>query len=167
MNKKIIALVLVFALALCAVSAASTSGTAKKDAFSVGIGLGTNSGVAVKYGMGKFDVQGNVGIAIKNSKVAFSGDVGAFYDFYDINFNTGALTKTQTISLTTGPVVGLNVQDGSLGLDIVWTVGAEYTFGKVPVTMFLKLGGGYGMLFADSVNGGFTFYGVLGAVYTF
>ena len=166
MNKKIIALVLVFALALCAVSA-STSGTSKKNAFSVGIGLGTNSGVALKYGVGKFDVQANVGVAIKNSNFFFSGDVGAFYDIYDINFNTGALTKTQTISITTGPVVGLNVQNGLLGLDGVWTIGAEYTFGKVPVTMFLKLGGGVSLVFADSVNLGPTFYGVLGAVYTF
>ena len=165
MNKKIIAIVLVVALALCSLSAESTSGTSKKNALSLGIGLGTNSGVAVKYGMGKFDVQANVGVAIRNSNFIFSGDVGAFYDFYDINFKAGS--SKQTISLTTGPLVGLNVQSGSLGLDAIWTVGAEYTFNKVPVSMFLKLGGGYGMVFADSVNGNFAFYGVLGAVYTF
>ncbi len=164
MNKKIIAIVLVVALALCSLSAASTTGTAKKNAFSLGVGLGTNSGVAVKYGMGKFDLQANVGIVIKNG-VCFSGDVGAFYNFYDINFKAGS--SKQTISLTTGPLVGMNAQDKSFGLDVIWTVGAEYTFKKVPVTMFTKLGGGYGMKFASSFEGKPTFYGVLGAVYTF
>lgn len=165
MNKKIIAIVLVVALALCSLTAASTTGTSKKNAFSLGVGLGTNSGVAVKYGMGKFDLQANVGIVIRNSEVSFSGDVGAFYNFYDINFKAGS--SKQTISLTTGPLVGMNVQNGLFGLDAIWTIGAEYTFNKVPVTMFTKLGGGYGMVFADSVNGNFAFYGVLGAVYTF
>ncbi len=169
MNKKIVALILVVALALCSLSAASSTGTSRKNAFSVGVGLGTNSGVALKYGMGNFDVQGNVGIAIKNSKIAFSGDVGAFYNFYNINFNTGALTKTQTISLTTGPVVALNVQDGLVAIDANWTVGGEYTFNKVPVTVFLKLGLGCGFALSES-NSGVDFpryYGVLGALYTF
>ena len=165
MNKKIIAIVLVVALALCSLSAESTSGTSKKNAFSLGIGLGTNSGVAVKYGMGKFDVQANVGVVIRNSNFIFSGDVGAFYDFYDINFKAGS--SKQTISLTTGPVLGLFAQNGGVGLSAVWTVGAEYTFNKVPVTMFTKLGAGYGFGFSESVNAGFAFYGVLGAVYTF
>ena len=167
MNKKIVALFLVVALALCSLSAAQSTGTARKNAFSVGVGLGTNSGVALKYGMGNFDVQGNVGIALKNSKIAFSGDVGAFYNFYNINFNTGALTKTQTISLTTGPLVALNVQDSLFALDAIWTIGAEYTFNKVPVTMFLKLGLGYGFALSDNANSGITGYGVLGALYTF
>ncbi len=165
MNKKIIAIVLVVALALCSLSAASTSGTSKKNAFSLGIGLGTNSGVAVKYGMGRFDLQANVGVAIRNSSFIFSGDLGAFYNFYDINFKAGS--SKQTISLTTGPLVGMNAQNGSFGLDAIWAVGAEYTFNKVPVTMFMKLGAGCGILFADSVNTSFAFYGVLGAVYTF
>lgn len=168
MNKKIIALILIVSLAICSVFAASTTGTSKKDSISVGVGLGTNSGVAIKYGMGKFDVQGDVGIAIKNSNIAFSGDVGAFYNFYNINFNTGTFTKTQTIALTTGPVVALSVKDSVLGLDAFWTVGAEYTFSKVPVTLFTKLGAGYGLVFAsESFNGSMSFYGVFGALYTF
>ncbi len=166
MNKKIIALVLVAALALTAVSAAETSGTAKKNAFSLGVGLGTNSGVAVKYGMGAFDYQANVGVLINDGTFCFAGDLGAFYNFYNINFNTGALTRTQTISLTTGPVVECFIEN-AFGLGAVWTVGAEYSFNKVPVTMFIKLGGGVSIVFTDTTNLGPTFYGVLGAVYTF
>ena len=167
MNKKIIALVLVFALALCAVSAASSTGTAKKNAFSLGLAGGTNNGVAVKYGMGKFDIQGVVGLAVNHNSPSFFGSVGAFYDVYDINFNTGALTKTQTISITVGPLVGFVLQENLFGLDFVGAVGAEYTFSKVPVTAFLKLGGGYSLGLSDGFNSRPIFYGVIGALYTF
>lgn len=167
MNKKIIALILVVALAVCSLSAASTTGTSRKNEFSLGVGLGTNTGAAVKYGMGKFDLQGNVGVKFVGG-VQFSFDLGAYYNFYDIKFNTGALTKTQTISLTAGPVVALNVQKGSLSLDAIAAIGAEYTWSKVPVTMFLKLGGGVDLTFASSaVTPKFVPYAVLGALYTF
>ncbi len=167
MNKKIIALVLIFALALCSVFAAQTTGTSKKNDLSLGVAVGTNTGVAVKYGMGKFDLQGSVGVKFIGD-FKFYGDLGAYYNFYDWKFNTGALTKTQTISFSAGPAVAVTLQQGTLGLDAFLAAGAEYTWSDVPITMFLKLGGGCGMVFVKS---GATFspifYGVLGAVYTF
>lgn len=167
MNKKVIALVLIFALALCSVFAQSTTGTSKKNAFSLGIGLGTNNGVALKYGFGKFDLQGNVGVKVVGG-VQFCGDVGAFYNFYDWKFNTGTFTKTQTISFTAGPVCAISYKSNTLGIDVLGVAGAEYTWSDVPVTMFLKLGAGYGMKIAQSsFTGSVAFYGVLGALYTF
>ncbi len=167
MNKKVFALILVVALALCSLSAASTTGTSGKNELSLGVGLGTNSGVAVKYGMGKFDLQGNVGVKFVGG-TQFSIDVGAFYNFYDIKFNTGTLSKTQTISLTAGPIAAFNVKKGSLAIDAILAVGAEYTWSKVPITMFLKLGGGADFKFENSsVSTKFVPYAVLGAVYTF
>lgn len=167
MNKKIIALVLVFALAVCSVFASSTTGTSKKDGFSLGVGLGTNTGVAVKYGMGKFDFQGDVGIKFMGG-FGFSGDLGAYYNVYDITFKTDTFSKTQCIPLTVGPVVALSVTEGQLGLDVLAVLGAEYTWSKVPVTMFLKLGGGLGLTFTqDGVGTGGKFYGVVGALYNF
>ncbi len=167
MNKKVIALVLVFALAICSVFASSTTGTSRKDGFSLGVGLGTNTGVAVKYGMGKFDFQGDVGIKFMNG-FGFSADLGAYYNVYDITFKTDTFSKTQYIPLTVGPVVALNVTEGKLGLDFLAVAGAEYTWSKVPVTMFLKLGGGCGLAFSsESVSVKPTFYGVVGALYNF
>ncbi|MGN1164714.1 MAG: hypothetical protein ACI4S4_07930 [Candidatus Ornithospirochaeta sp.] len=166
MNKKIVAIVLVVALALTSLAAASTTGTSKKDALSVGVGLGTNSGVAVKYGMGKFDLQGGLSFAVNGGNAALGIDCGAFYNFANWTFKTGTLSTPQTIAFTTGPIAMVKIKSG-VGLDAIWAVGAEYTFPKVPVTMFLKAGIGYGFSFSESINAGLRGYGVLGALYNF
>ena len=168
MKKKIIAFVLIAALAVVSLAAASTTGTAKKNSVALGIGLGTHNGLAFKYGYGKFDLAVNASAKVVGGHgVLFSADVGAFYNVYDIVFDTGALTKKQTISLSLGPVAAFSVKEGYLGLDALFVVGAEYTWSKVPVTMFLKLGGGVGFDINDNFSASFAPYGVIGAVYTF
>ncbi len=168
MNKKIIAFVLIVALALVSLSAASTTGNAKKNSVALGLGLGTNNGLAFKYGYGKFDLAVNASAKVGTNGVSFAADLGAFYNIYDIVFDTGALTKKQTISLSLGPVVAIDVKEGYLGLDALFVLGAEYTWSKVPITMFLKLGGGPGFDINDSFAiKSFVPYAVVGAVYTF
>lgn len=173
MNKKIIALVLVFALAVCSVFASnsllpsSTSGTSKKNGFSAGVAAGTNVVAVAKYGLGKCDLQLNLGLNFLKGN-AFYVDLGAFYNVYTISFNTGTFTKTQNIPLTVGLSGACNIASGKFSMDVLALLGAEYTWSKVPVTMFLKAGAGLGLDFSDSgVKAGVSGYGVLGAVYNF
>ena len=168
MKKKIVAIVLVVALALTGLFAAqSTSGTSKKGQFSIGAGIGTDLSVVAKYGMGKFDLQGDLALSFLNGN-SFAVDCGGFYNFYDWNVVSGSLKAPQYISFTAGPLAKLGVSSGNLGLGVLACVGAEYTFPKVPVTVFLKVG--VGPQFAFSQNGAnvsVTGYGVLGGLYNF
>lgn len=166
MKKKIVAIVLVVALALTGLFAAqSTSGTSKKGQVSVGAGIGTDLSVVAKYGMGKFDLQGDLSLDFLNGS-SFAVDCGAFYNFYDWNVVSGSLKAPQYISFTTGPLAKIIIKNG-VGLGLLWGVGAEYTFPKVPVTLFLKVGLGAKIDFGDSVKAGVTGYGVLGGLYNF
>ena len=165
MNKKIVAIVLVVALAVTGLFAASTEGTSKKGQFSIGAGIGTDISVVGKYGMGKFDLQGDLSLDFLNGN-AFSIDCGAFYNFYDWNVVSGSLKAPQYISFTTGPVVKIMVKSG-ISLGAIWGAGAEYTFPKVPVTVFLKVGLGAKFVFGEDFSVDPTGMGVLGAVYNF
>ena len=165
MNKKIVAIVLVVALAVTGLFAASTEGTSKKGQFSIGAGIGTDISVVGKYGMGKFDLQGDLSLDFLNGN-AFSIDCSAFYNFYDWNVVSGSLKAPQYISFTTGPVVKIMVKNG-ISLGTIWGAGAEYTFPKVPVTVFLKVGLGAKFDFGENFSVGPTGMGVLGAVYNF
>ena len=165
MNKKVIAIVLVFALAVTGLFAASTNGTSKKGEVSVGAGIGTDLSLVVKYGMGKFDLQGDLSLDFLSGN-AFAVDCGAFYNFYNWNVVSGSLKAPQYISFTTGPLAKLIVKDG-ISLGALWGVGAEYTFPKVPVTVFLKVGLGAKLGFGDTFSVGFTGYGILGGLYNF
>lgn len=168
MNKKVIAIVLVFALAVTGLFAASTNGTSKKSEVSVGAGIGTDLSLVVKYGMGKFDLQGDLSLDFLSGN-AFAVDCGAFYNFYNWNVVSGSLKAPQYISFTTGPLAKLIVNFNSgVGLGALWCVGAEYTFPKVPVTVFLKVGLGAKFDFSKGgVGTGVTGYGILGGLYNF
>ena len=168
MNKKVVAIVLVVALALTGLFAAQyTNGTSKKGQFSIGAGVGTDLSVVAKYGMGKFDLQGDLSLDFLNGN-SFAVDCGAFYNFYDWNVVSGSLKAPQYISFTTGPLAKLIVKGGDgVGLGALWGVGAEYTFPKVPVTVFLKVGLGAKIDFGEPVKAGVTGYGVLGGLYNF
>ena len=121
MNKKIVAIVLVIALALTSAFAATT-GTSKKGDVSVGAGIGTGVEVVARYGMGKFDLQGGVSLDFLSGN-SFAINGGAFYNFADWTFKTGTLAAPQKISFTTGPLAKVLVKDGvGLGLYIVKTI---------------------------------------------
>ena len=169
MNKKIVAIVLIVALAVTGLFAAkSTNGTSKKGQFSIGAGVGTDVAVVAKYGMGKFDLQGDLSLDFLNGN-ALAVDCGGFYNFYDWNVVSGSLKAPQYISFTTGPLAKLIVNFNSgVGLGALWCVGAEYTFPKVPVTVFLKVGLGAKFDFSQGgVGTGVTGYGILGGLYNF
>lgn len=166
MNKKIVAIVLVIALALTTAFAASTKGTSRKDAFSVGAGVGTGLEVVAKYGKGDFDFQGGLSLDFLSGS-SFSVNAGAFYSFAKWNVLDGSLKAPQYIYFTTGPIARVSISNG-LALGALWGVGAEYTFPKVPVTAFLKVGLGADIAFSDSgAAAKVTGLGVLGALYNF
>ena len=163
--KKIVAIVLIAALAITGLFAASTTGTSKKGQFSVGAGIGTGVSVVGKYGMGKFDFQGDLSLDFLSGN-SFAVDCGAFYNFANWNVVSGTLKAPQYIKFTTGPVAQVAIKNG-VALGALWGVGAEYTFPKVPVTVFLKVGFGFGVSFGESVSAKPTGYGVLGGLYNF
>ena len=166
MNKKIVAIVLVIALALTSAFAATT-GTSKKGDVSVGAGIGTGVEVVARYGMGKFDLQGGVSLDFLSGN-SFAINGGAFYNFADWTFKTGTLAAPQKISFTTGPLAKVLVIKDGLGLGLLWAAGAEYTFPKVPVTIFLNVGLGINLKFNDSgVGTSLAGHGILGGLYTF
>ena len=115
--------------------------------------------------MGKFDLQGDLSLDFLNGN-AFSIDCGAFYNFYDWNVVSSSLKTPQYISFTTGPVAKIMVKNG-ISLGAIWGAGAEYTFPKVPVTVFLKVGLGAKFDFGENFSVGPTGMVVLGAVYNF
>lgn len=171
MNKKVLAIVLVIALALTSAFAASTSGTAKKDSLAVGLNLGTTTGATVKYGMGKYDFQGTVGFGVLSK--GFDVEAGAYYDFYDITFKTGsnaiekAASKTQTICCVAGPLAGVSISGDGVKLNALGVVGMEYTFSKLPLSLYLRAGLGVGIGIGEEFTVGLAGTGALGGVYTF
>ncbi|MBQ0071561.1 MAG: hypothetical protein KBS81_06865 [Spirochaetales bacterium] len=171
MNKKVIAIVLLVALALVPVFAKSYSGTAKKDSLAVGLNLGICTGVTAKYGMGDFDFQGTVGFGTLSNGLSF--EAGAYYNFYDITFKTGsnaiekAASKTQTISCVAGPVAGVSLSSNGVSVAAMGVAGLEYTFAKAPFTVYLKAGLGVELSIGDDVKTALAGTGALGCVYTF
>ncbi|MDY5930697.1 MAG: hypothetical protein SPJ34_01550, partial [Candidatus Ornithospirochaeta sp.] len=82
MKKKALLICLLAALLVSPVFADSTKGTEKDGSFGLGLNLGTNTGVGMKFGMGSFDVLANVGLdnfKVSNAGVGIGGDVAVSY----------------------------------------------------------------------------------------
>ena len=87
--KKALTILLVLAvIAVMPLAAADRRGTSEEGAFGIGLNLGTNNGVGLKFGMGDFDIIANVGLNILrlNTGLSLGGDVGFQYEVYDIQF---------------------------------------------------------------------------------
>ena len=172
MKKKAIILLIVAALAIAPAAAAQYKGASEEGQWGIGLNLGTNTGVAIKYGFGDFDIFGNVGfdfLELKTDPFVFSigADVGLSYEVYDVDFGGG-----HHMPITVGLIfpMGFIINDGCLdfNLGIQAQAGIEYQIPKVPVSFYLRLGVGLDMLFGTSgLDLGPGISGGLGVLYVF
>ena len=64
MKKKVLVLLVIALMAAVPAMAASTRGAADDGSVGIGLNLGTNTGLGMKFGMGKFDIFADVGLSV-------------------------------------------------------------------------------------------------------
>lgn len=166
MKKKVLLIALLVALILAPVTAASYRGSEKDGTVGVGLNLGTNTGIGLKFGLGDFDVLANIGIDnFHFDPFSLGGDVAVSYEVYDFDFGHG-----HHMPLTVG--VGANmgfVFDNSFGfsLAVVVPVGVSYQIPDFPMQFYLRLAPGVGLLDNSQFDPYFAFAGYIGALWMF
>ena len=125
MKKKVLLIALLVALILAPVTAASYRGSEKNGTFGVGLNLGTNTGVGLKFGMGDFDILANIGLSnfqVSADRFSLAGDIAASYEVYDVDFGKG---HHMPITVGGGVTMGFTIGDQfGLDLSVVVPVGA-------------------------------------------
>lgn len=168
MKKKILVVCLLIALVLVPATAASYKGSTAKNTLGVGLNLGTNTGVGLKFGMGKFDVIGNVGIADFHfgNPTTIAADAAASYEVYDIDIKgQHHMPITVGLGVNADFVIG---SESSVSVGILAPVGIEYTIPTFPMNFYLRLAPGLDIKIDGSgVGFGFGFGAYLGALYMF
>ncbi len=169
MKKKIAIIAVVFALIVTPVFAAG--GVSEDNSIGVGLNLGTNTGVALRFGLGDFDVLANLGfdmLNIFNGDFTLAGDAAASWNFYTIDGGRG-LEFPLTVGAGVNTAISFN--DGvKTDLSVIVPVGIEYNFNQisdVPITMYLRLAPGMQMLKANKWDPSFDFAFYLGALWNF
>ena len=168
MKKKVLVLLVVAVLAVAPAMAADYRGSTEDGSVGVGINLGTNTGLGLKFGMGKFDIFADVGLDawhIGSDGVGLGGDVGVSYEVYDID-----LGGKHHMPITVGLMVPMGFffgQNFSMNLGVVIQAGLEYQFPEVPILLYLRLGGGIDMKIVGDWTLGGLFAGSIGALWMF
>lgn len=170
--KKILVLALVAVFAVTGLFASFTddySGTMDEGSFALGVNLGTNTGVAVRYGYGRFDIFGDVGVDFitlgREGEFAIGADVGASWEVYDFDFGNG-----HHMPLTVGLMVPLGFGFGDdfiFNLSVLAQVGVQYKLPKYPWSFYARLGLGLGLDIAPDFDLFFSGAGSIGALYHF
>ena len=167
MKKKVLVLLVVAILAI-APAAAATRGSSNDGAFGIGLNLGTNTGFGMKFGMGKFDILANVGIAdfnIGSDGFALGGDVAVSYEVYDIDLG-GRHHMPITVGLGAKTKFDIG-KDFKFDLSLVVPVGLEYQIPDFPLSFYLRLGPGMSIIENTKLDIGFDFVGYLGVLWVF
>ena len=167
--KKVLVLLVVAILAITpAMAARSTSGTSEEGAVGVGLNLGTNSGLGLKFGMGKFDIFANVGfdaLSIGKNGFGLGGDVGVSYEVYDIDLG-GPHHMPVTLGLM-APMRFFIGDNFMFNLGVLVQAGLEYQLPEVPVLFYLRVGLGVDLAIIPSFNVDFGYSGAIGVMYVF
>lgn len=167
MKKKVLILLVVAVLAI-APAMAATRGSSDDGSFGIGLNLGTNTGLGMKFGMGKFDVLANVGLANFNigaDGFNLGGDVAVSYEVYDIDIK-GPHHMPVTVGL--GAAMNFRFADQfGFDLSLVVPVGLEYQIPDVPVAFYLRLAPGISIMENTKVDIGFGFAGYIGVLWVF
>ena len=168
MKKKVLVLLVVAILAVAPAMAASTRGSSSDGSFGIGLNLGTNTGIGMKFGMGKFDILANVGLANFNigaNGFNMAGDVAVSYEVYDIQIK-GPHHMPVTVGL--GATMGFRLADQfGFDLSIVVPVGLEYQIPDLPLSFYLRLAPGIRLFENSNFNINFGFAAYIGALWVF
>ena len=150
MKKKVLILLVAALLATVpAMAAYEPHGAVDEGSFSVGLNLGTNTGVGFKYGFGSFDLVGNVGFDFLSFNVnpfryGIGLDIGVNFEVYDID-----LGGKHHMPVTVGAMLPLGfviTENGfAFNLAAAVTAGLEYQIPDVPISFYLRLGVGPAM----------------------
>ena len=169
MKKKAIVLLIIAVLAITPAMAAPR-GSSSEGSVGVGLNLGTNTGLGLKFGMGKFDIVANVGLDvlhISNGNLSLGGAVGFQYEVYDIQID-----GPHHMPVTVGLLVPMGFTFGNqfaMHLGVQAMAGLEYMIPDVPVLFYLRVGLGVDMRIVggDGFDLGFGASGALGVMYVF
>lgn len=169
--KKILVFALVAVLAVSSVFADSFmddySGTMKEGSWGVGLNLGTNTAVALKYGYSKFDAFANVGADLTHLSDGFSlgVDLGASWQVYDVDFGKG-----HHMPITVGAMIPVGIvfgDDFAVNLGALVQGALEYKLPKYPWSFYLRLGLGINFKIGSDFGIGLGYSAAIGALYLF
>ena len=136
-NMKKFALVAIVILLSVSTVFASAYGASKKDALSIGLNLGSNNGVVVDYGMGKFDLEAIVGFSLFNKNMDV--EIAANYALFDIA-DMADFAGYMPFTVGAEGVISTNFKDFGVGATVPMKL--AYTFPKVPVTLYFRVAPG-------------------------
>lgn len=164
--KKRIAIIALVILCVAApmFAASNTRGAADRNTLGVGLNLGTNTGLGLRYGYGPFDVIANIGldvVKLSGGNWTLSFDVGASYQVYTIDGGSN-LKFPITLGLIVTPSVTFG-NNATFNFGVLVPVGIEYTFDDVPITAYFRLAPGMNILPSAS----FTCGAFIGALWNF
>ena len=155
MKKKALVICLLAALLVAPAFAASTAGTDKDGSFGLGLNLGTNTGVGMKFGMGSFDVLANVGLdnfKVSNAGVGIGFDTSCSFEVYDFKIDS-----QNHMPLSVG--VGLSTffdfsSNFAYDLGMLVPVGISYQLHKLPAELYFRLVPALSIVRGNSLNVG-------------
>lgn len=140
MKKKVLLVALLVALILAPVTAASYRGSEQDGAIGVGLNLGTNTGVGLKFGFGDFDILANIGVAdFEFNPFYLGGDVAVSYELYDFDFGHG---HHLPLTLGAGILTGFGFDPFKFALSVVFPLGVSYQIPDFPMQFYLRVAPG-------------------------
>ena len=163
MKKRVLVLLAIALMAAVPAMAASTRGAADDGSFGIGLNLGTNNGLGLKFGMGKFDIFADVGLDVING-TGLGVDAGVSFEVYDADFGGG-----HHMPITVGAMVPMAFRWNpfSWNIGVLAQAGIEYQIPDVPVLFYLRLGLGVDFLIAPEFKARFSGAGGIGVMYVF
>ncbi len=170
MKKKIALVALIFAMLVT--PAFAIGGVSDDNSFGIGLNLGNNTGVGMRFGFGDFDVLANVGLAafsLNSSGLGLGGDAAFSWNFYTIDGG-----RALEFPLTVGAGVSSSFffgENTTVNLSVLFPVGVEYNFDQldpdVPITVYFRLAPGFTVLKANNPDVSFEMSAYLGALWNF
>lgn len=160
--KKFLLIVLVCLLAASTLFAADYKGASKKDSFGIGLNLGTNTGVIVNYGFGKFDLEAIVGFGFIGGN-GLNAEVAG--NFCLVDFAKGNFDGSMPLTIGAEGYLATNFDFFRFGALV--PVKVAYTFPKFPMSLYIRVAPGIDFDCSNDFKPGFAFHGSLGATYNF
>lgn len=159
--KKVCVFVLVCLLSVGAVFAAAR-GASDKDSWGIGLNVGTNNGVIINYGMGKFDLEGIIGFSVFHANMDV--EIAANYMILDV---AEKADFAGSMPFTVGAEGYLTTDFDDFGLGVLVPLKLTYTFPKVPVSLYFRVAPGILFNIAPDFDVDFGIHASLGATYNF